>query len=314
MFFVISGFLITSILYKTKEPFWASYKKFIGRRTLRIFPLYYAVVLVLYILYHPAVHQYLFYFLTYTYNFAWVKYQIPANSASHFWSLSVEEQFYLFWPFIVLLLRKNENILITIIALLVIGCFVQMTYSVVDWLNPYNLTGLLPRAGSLGVGALGAILLITNKLPNKLLENKLAEYALFMLLIICLITESAYKYPFLAICSIMFVLKAVTGNFKINVVNNFLKHKTIIYIGSISYGIYIFHFPLGEYLTQYVFNPYLWNKIQFSKLGKLSALQYNSWLIKLPLYTFISIVLAHFSFKYFEQPILTLKDKFFKYS
>ena len=306
--------MITTILYKAKEPFWVSYKKFIGRRTLRIFPLYYAVVLILFLLNHNVVTQYIFNFLTYTYNYAWVKYQIPDNSASHFWSLSVEEQFYLFWPFIVLLLRKNANILIAVISILIVGCFAQMTFSLLDVLNPYNITGLVPRAGSLCMGALGAILLIEKKLPIKLLENKLIEFAVMLLLVLCLITENSFKYSLLALCSITLVLKAVTTNFKINVINNFLLNKYIIYIGSISYGIYIIHFPLGEYITRHIFNPYIWEKINFSKLGKLSFLQYNSWLLKFPVYTLISVALAHLSFKYFEQPILTLKDKFFKYS
>jgi peptidoglycan/LPS O-acetylase OafA/YrhL len=311
LFFTISGFLITSILINSKEPFFKSYKKFLGRRTLRIFPLYYVAILVLYLAQHPFVQQYLFYFLSYTYNYARVKYSIPSNSASHYWSLGVEEQFYLFWPIVVLLLRKHLKLLIAIIVVLVVACFLQMVFNMVHCINPYNTYGLIPRAGSLGIGALGAVLTYINKLPHKLLSNKLAEYILLVVLATCLITHSNLKYPILAICSTILVLKASTNNYKIQWLNQFLFNKKIGYIGSISYGIYVVHFPLAQYVTEYVFNPFFWNKIHFASLGKWAVLQYHSWLIKLPLYSFLSIVLAHYSFTYFEQPILKLKDKYF---
>src|SRR6266568_1679125 len=104
LFFVISGFLITSILFNSRQndTFFNSYKKFIGRRTLRIFPIYYLTILILFLINLEVVRQYLFYFLTYTYNYAWIYYKIPLNPVRPFWSLCVEEQFYLFWPIIVL--------------------------------------------------------------------------------------------------------------------------------------------------------------------------------------------------------------------
>ncbi len=109
LFFVISGFLITTILLKTEEPFGIAYKKFIGRRTLRIFPIYYLTIFILFIIGNKYVHEYLIYCLTYTYNYIYFK--VPVNSISHFWSLGVEEQFYLFWPFLILSLRNNLKLL-----------------------------------------------------------------------------------------------------------------------------------------------------------------------------------------------------------
>ncbi|MCX6210198.1 MAG: acyltransferase [Bacteroidetes bacterium] len=286
LFFTISGFLITGILINTKEPFGTAYKKFLGRRTLRIFPLYYAVVAILYLLHHPFVQQYIFNFLTYTYNYAWVKYQIRANSASHFWSLSVEEQFYLFWPILMLLFRANKMALqILFIAILII-CGLQFSLHIFPSIEPYNVSGLFPRAYSLVMGAVGAFLIQQNKVPIKLLENKITEISVFVILILTLLlsNDSAFQFIICPICSLFII-----------------------------YGVYIFHFPLGAYLTEYCFDP-LWNKINFAAMGKLAALKYNSWIIKLPIYTLLSIVLAHFSFNYFEKPILKLKDKLFKYS
>ena len=110
-FFVISGFLITSILLKTKGSFKTMYINFLARRSLRIFPLYYFAILIFVIIGHPVVLENIGYLLTYTFNY---RYPLitQANPLGHFWSLSVEEQYYLFWPIIVLALRHHIKILV----------------------------------------------------------------------------------------------------------------------------------------------------------------------------------------------------------
>jgi peptidoglycan/LPS O-acetylase OafA/YrhL len=174
--------------------------------------------------------------------------------------------------------------------------------------------GLIPQANALGVGALGAIYFSKNKIPAKLLSNKRIEYVALFLLIFFLFTNFQFKYIACPIISLFLILKTAHNGFSISWFNNFLNNKHIIYIGSISYGIYVFHLPLGHYFTEYIFNPYFWEKINWNSLGVFKKLQWHSWVIKLPLFSFLSILLAHFSFKYFEKPILSLKDKWFKYT
>ena len=71
LFFVISGFLVTTVLLKSNErSFKENYKRFIGRRTLRIFPIYYLTILLLWIFGLTIVRQNLPYLLTYTFNYA----------------------------------------------------------------------------------------------------------------------------------------------------------------------------------------------------------------------------------------------------
>ncbi len=313
LFFVISGFLITSILLKSKESFLISYKKFIGRRTLRIFPVYYLTILILFIVGYEYVHRYLIYVLTYTYNYAWVYYHIPTNAINHFWSLCVEEQFYLFWPFVILGLRNNLQILKIIVLGLVLVCSLQLWFNIFPSVTPYNIVGLFPRANSLGIGALGAILYKENKIPVKILEHKWLEVLTIAILVFFLATSFNLKYVVCPILSLFLILKTTHHGFSLTFLNNFLKNKWVVYIGSISYGLYVFHWPLEFYMDKYVFDPLLWDRINFAALGVFEKIRYHSYLIKLPLYSFIAIIMAHLSHKYFEKPILSLKDKYFKY-
>lgn len=101
LFFVLSGFLITSILLSDiSVTFGKAYKKFIIRRALRIFPVYYLIILFFLAISAQGIKEDWPYLLTYTYNFHvsgltdW-----EHHLYSPYWSLSVEEQFYLFFPF-----------------------------------------------------------------------------------------------------------------------------------------------------------------------------------------------------------------------
>jgi hypothetical protein len=313
LFFVISGFLITNILLRSSESFGKTYKNFIGRRTLRIFPIYYLTIIVLFIIGNEYVSRYLFYCITYTYNYAWVYFNIPTNLISHFWSLCVEEQFYLFWPFIIIGLRKNLIFLSFVVIGLVLICSIQIYFSIFPIITPYNFVGIIPQANSLGIGALGALLYKENKIPSSVLENKWIEYIALIFLFLLLLSNNNLKYVICPIISIFLVLKTTHQGYSLKPLNNFLNNKKVIYLGSISYGIYLYHLPLGHYITEYFFNPFIYNQINWSSSSMLIKLQWHTWLFKLPTYSLISIVVAHFSYQYFEKPILSLKDKWFKY-
>jgi peptidoglycan/LPS O-acetylase OafA/YrhL len=312
LFFVISGFLITSILFKSKEKsFGRAYKNFIGRRTLRIFPIYYATIIILWILNLDIVRDKFVWLITYTYNYAWVLYEIPHTPINHFWSLCVEEQFYLFWPFIVLSLRNYPKILITFILFIITFGFMQSIFNVIPEISKYNGVNILTRMSSLGFGALGAVYSINYKLSEKFFKNKFIEIAILILLIISLVFSYKFKHVSLALISLYLVLKAAKFEFSIEFINKFLTNKKIVYIGTISYGIYVFHLPIAHYFTIYIFDP-IWSNIDFSIFGSFEKIRWHSWIIKLPLYTVLSILFASISFRYFEKPILKMKDKYFK--
>ena len=115
-FFVISGFLITEILVKNRysvelktTTYGKALKLFYIRRSLRIFPLYFAVIGVLLYFNIGVIRPKAIYYLTYTTNF-WSFNNQEWVSFGHLWSLCVEEQFYLVWPFIILFTPKHFSL------------------------------------------------------------------------------------------------------------------------------------------------------------------------------------------------------------
>lgn len=310
LFFVISGFLITGILLRTKGSFKKSYGNFLGRRTLRIFPLYYFVLFILYLIGQPVVQKEIGYLATYTFNYRYPFIDV-VNPVDHFWSLGVEEQFYLFWPVLVLGLRSHLRTLQALILVMITFAFLQISYNIIPALGPYNYVGLPTRMGSLGLGAVGAVLYLKpSQLVIYILENPLLEKLMLVLLPIALI----FFIPFLmGVISLFFVMKAAHDSFHISYISRFLSHPMTLYIGRISYGLYVYHIIINYYATPYLFDP-LWHQIPFQDWGSWSVLQYHSWVIKLPLYSVITIGVAELSYRYFEKPLLGLKDRFFKRS
>lgn len=313
LFFVISGFLITQILLSQQGAFFTSYKKFLGRRVLRIFPLYYLMLLGLIVLGHGPVKQHWIYFATFTYNYAQVSAQIPVNAMSHFWSLAVEEQFYFFWPILVLLLKSRPKWLFLVILLIAVLCSFQLFFEWIPVVNKYNRVGLFPQANSLSLGAIGAYLFMNNLLSERIFQSRVLEYLALMSLLMLLCFGGDLTFIFCPVISLYFVLKCCVGGFRIPVIDGFLSRDKIVYWGSISYGIYVFHFPLAYYANVYFFNPYFWNLIDFDALGSLSGLKSHPWIVRFPLYSVLSVLVAHYSYQCFEKPILGLKDRYFKY-
>ena len=115
LFFVLSGYLISNILMEqqTKAQFFRSFKNFVIRRALRIFPIYFLVLAGLLILKRASItintdfYEHPWYYWGYMYNH-WLEQQANwADTLSPYWSLSVEEQFYVLWPFCILLISSR---------------------------------------------------------------------------------------------------------------------------------------------------------------------------------------------------------------
>ena len=308
LFFVISGYLITSILFRSSGNFSVAYKTFLGRRTLRIFPVYYAALGVMYVANVGTTRDNIAYLLTYTWNYA--KGSWHGSEIHYVWSLCVEEQFYLFWPFVVLCLRGRHRLMLASTLFIISVGYAQLMANIFPALAPYNYTGLINRMGSLGIGAFGAIAVCSIRLPRWVSHNLLTEVVVIGILAWTLVTTEKLRFPLMGICSLILVLKATEGRFLIPGLDYLLRHRFTQHVGRVSYGIYVFHIPVAVLLGRYMVEP-LWQSIPFDEFGPLNVVRWHSWLIKLPLYSLVTLLLATYSFRWFERPILAKKDVWF---
>jgi peptidoglycan/LPS O-acetylase OafA/YrhL len=334
LFFVLSGFLITNILLKMKTQFAAAdfFKKFYGRRFLRIFPLYYLYLLIMLIVttillnvdyrvtYMERFKEHLPYALTYIYNFfnASPAYNGESWLIGHLWSLSVEEQFYLVWPLLIFITPEKhlKKLFLGAIAagfLFRLGLTVLYKYTDVTFLyhDMSVVTYVLPFS-QIDAFAMGAFITCF-EIP----KAKWQFYALLILLPIIGFATTHYStgdwgastafgfqyplnkdlkqvwgYSYLDYTCVLLIYLVVREKLFVK----FLDNKFLSYLGKISYGLYVYHFGI------------VWFVRRIRDFGIPEPLAK-------PLTLVISAVLvlavASLSYRYFEKPILDLKDKWF---
>lgn len=269
LFFVLSGFLITGILIRSRNlaessdaSMFATIKNFYIRRSLRIFPLYYFVVGVAVLFAVRPVFDYLPYLLSYTLNLKFAQQGYFINHFAHFWSLSVEEQFYLMWPWIVLFVPRSR-LLLAAIVMIGLGPAYRI-FLVLSWtFTDSEISGLasyvftLAAFDTLGMGALLAIL-VHSDLPKKRLETLVNRAGLLgvtgivLVVGIGLLIESWAKFilfdVLLGLAYAWLVFRAGQGFG--GGWGRFLNLKPLRYVGRISYGVYVYH-PLIRPLLAY---------------------------------------------------------------
>ncbi len=300
IFFVISGFLITQILFNSKEKIdtqqtslGAALKRFYIRRTLRIFPVYYLILLLCYCFDYPSVAASLPWNLTYTSNFYHLQINDWTGSTSHFWSLAIEEQFYMLWAPIILFFNKKQ-VYSFIWSLIIIGIgsrFYLNTFQTLPYIA--NIVFTPCSLDTLGIGALfGYYWRYEPLLAKHFLNHK--YFFIIAVLLFGAITGLGYcniNYWYILgyrtsislVCLFLIGWSAEgwQGNWK-----RFFEHRFLIYLGKISYGFYLIH-------------PFV---------PKICSFASNS--THLMLYFIVTVALASLSFFCFEQPINALKDRF----
>lgn len=302
MFFVLSGFLITYLMLLEREKFgFVKKKEFYIRRALRIWPLYYLYLVVcLAIAYfldgsNPFTNTTAWYvFFLANVPFIW---QFTLSNLDHFWSIGVEEQFYLFWPwFFKTPIRKL--MLVTIIIIIVLSVVRVALWYFMPFSVP-ALFSVVNRFDCMLFGALGAMFYVEkNQTFLKLIDNRMTQ-AVALLVLLSLVLN---VFWFLNSIMEVFVVEAMTlviiiGQINIrNRIVNF-NNNVMDYLGKLSYGIYVIH-VLVLHLTLSFFN---WKKI-------------DNQIIAIALVYFIvvsfTIALAHLSYNYYEKPFLKLKSHF----
>lgn len=257
-FFVLSGFLITEILYNQKtdielgnKTVLQSLKKFYVRRTLRIFPLYYLLIFFLFYINYKNTREIFPYLVTYTSNILEAQTNTYVGDFNHFWSLAVEEQFYIIWPLFILLIPKKHllKFIVTTIILSLISRICYIQFAPEKWMAASYLTNNVMFA--LGFGALLAYI----KNTKQELFNKISDSIWLTPLMVVVYFISLYKIAhksqiptisfffdeiIFCLLSVTIIARAVGNGYKY-VAKFILENKNFSHLGQISYGLYIFH-------------------------------------------------------------------------
>lgn len=267
LFFVLSGFLITGILLDSVNDR-KYYKVFYARRALRIFPPYYlALFAALFVTLMFGIDWNLdqISFFTYTNNIALlfnpdVARIAPLITFGAYWSLAVEEQFYLIWPFVIRLTASGKRIYVLIGGAILAAFGVRLVCWYFDsMLGAYNL--MFARMDTLAVGALLAVLIrrthVLEKslaIPYSILAVSVSAWLLIGYYNQTLFTE---KWPMLTVG--LSVVAAGSGAFvwlalrDESLVSRACSIAPLRTLGKYSYGLYIYHQLFQNVLYEYLY-------------------------------------------------------------
>lgn len=303
VFFVLSGFLITGILIREKDkPEQGSFKKYLQftiRRSIRIFPLYYLVLLIgsfsgiywfseisqwWHVLYATNIYMFI--------HGDWTGYTV------HFWSLDVEEQFYLLWP-IAIFITPKKHLLTVIVGTVLMGplSLLLRPFLGINGISAYVLP--FTHMDALGMGALLAWFVSRHGIKSMLPSGMIALNLFFSL-----ITYFAYEFYkthnnveaihylnrvsviTLTCLTIYYIMCNQEG-----MLSRALELKPLKYIGTISYGIYLIH----------KLTPEIFVGTEFTPVATHSNLNMFVWVL-------VTIILSAISWHLLERPILAKKD------
>ncbi|MCC3154215.1 acyltransferase [Hymenobacter sp. BT770] len=261
LFFVLSGYLVSGIIWKYEAyvgasgPWWHRVGTFYLRRALRILPSYYLVLAGCALLPLAMVREYPGWYVLPGANFLVYRFGGWGDGVGHFWTIAVEIQFYLFWPLLLGILGRRLK---PLLALAVLGWVFRVLWSL--WVNPNMVHMLLPA--NLDLFALGAVLQVAQH------QSWLARLARGRYVLLAWLSWAALHRwlppgpwaqfwavsqgkwlaiaDFLTICWLLCVPAA--GR------RLGLSHAATQWVGQRSYGIYLYHLPLLVFWQRLVYH------------------------------------------------------------
>jgi peptidoglycan/LPS O-acetylase OafA/YrhL len=333
-FFVLSGFLITGILLDMKKslPPKEYFSKFYGRRFLRIFPLYYFYLLLMVgltiwlisVAYRPNYMKIfldqVWYAVLYVYDFFFGTNAFRHSYfLDHFWSLSVEEQFYIFWPLLILLVPE-KSLKKLFLGFIVLGPVFRIAFYFIHrsgafrfLADPVSLAVYPLPFSHIDAFAFGAYI-SRYSIPK-------AKGQFFLLLgILPLIgyasqyiatgkigAISAFGYPLLLPRAYQFIWAYSLLNYFFAVIIyavvkhgmfvRFLDWKVMRYLGKISYGLYVYHYPV------------IWFSARIRDVFVIDEPVAKLWTALIAI--LVTVGIASASYYLLEKPLLNLKERFF---
>jgi len=319
-FFVLSSYLITRILIDAKRkaigkgmPVWKVAVAFLTRRTLRIFPACYLYLLILWLfpLEGYDLRQHPGYYFGYIYN-VWIFITSSWGPyAVHLWTLAVEEQFYIIWPWIILFIPTKHLFKVFLLMAVSAVAFRIIFITVYPYQPVFPMLVLMPSCiDSFAAGALLAYLHYTGRENNQWL--KWASFIAIPVWILLILTN--HHRSFIGLDRVFISLFAVTV---IDIANRgytgiaklFLENRVVQYLSKISYGIYLYHLIATLFfwkLFEIAQHALIGSGYDLSSAGKIFASPYISFWI----YFILAIGCATISWYCVEQPFNNLKKLF----
>jgi peptidoglycan/LPS O-acetylase OafA/YrhL len=310
LFFVLSGFLITGILLRARQAAlergvsrWIVWRAFYVRRALRILPLAYLVLAVAWLAGSPSIREHPWMYALYTSNLhvGWHGFTDP--SLDHFWSLAIEEQFYLFWPIVILATprRWTATAMFATVALSMmaradilshpgdIPAFVPAMVMTSSRLDALAMGGLLawhrmkwPRWTGLTIGGLLiggiAVRIVASLMPDSIIMLPLPETANVLL------------------CGalVLWAAQGIGG-----ALGRALGARPLVAIGTISYGIYVYHMVIAGLAP-----------IVAARFGVSVPYPYQFGWPRFAWMVATTIPIAALSWRWFERPLNDLKARY----
>jgi len=306
LFFVLSGFLITMILLRCKELLeeggqgvWYTLRQFYTRRFLRIFPAFYLALGLAWALDVRAVRNALAWHASYLSNVYFALCGKWDSATSHLWSLSVEEQFYLFFPLVILLVPR-KYLLKTLAGMALVGPLFRLAGALggSNLLYPFILPfGCLD---TLGAGALLALSFETGaghrlaRAGSTVGGPLLTTVVVFDYVGLASVFVSVMLDVAVALVSLWLIVRAAEGFG--GLAGRVLEWRPVVYVGTISYGIYLYHLFVRAVLPR----AYVEALPEWGGLGPFV------------IWTACSVAFAAMSWEFFERPLNGLK-RFFPY-
>jgi peptidoglycan/LPS O-acetylase OafA/YrhL len=308
IFFVLSGFLITEILIKSRQAAngqifskWRRLGVFYSKRALRIFPAYFLIIILFFYLKYPPLGKDWIYLYTYTTNFLIYLKAKWIYPLSPMWTLAVEEQFYIVWPFFIFFLKGKWLAGVIWISVALSFLFI-IFYS---GTSPFFFVLPFACMSNLSMGAWLAYL----KLKKQGLYFLYSRYSLpvlaatsifFCLLFVPLKFNFITQHLLILIIAFSLILYSLTS--KNILFNKLFSNPVTSYLGKISYGLYLYHHPI----------PWLVRNLNGSetdfvlKVPKILPSFSNGYFIMLENFIILLLV-ASLSWFILENPINSLK-------
>ena len=310
IFFVLSGFLITKILleeYHSSKTI--NLLNFYYRRALRLFPALFLVLSIAFIYVLIAdnsaerdkVIRGIFSTIFYYSNWVNAYEAAPLGFLTHTWSLALEEQFYIFWPILLLLILSFDYLKANfskIVLLLIFLSWSAKSYFAYNSQFLRAFAGTDARSDALLIGCLLAYWQKERSLLITYLSKSVFVYLAAIIIVTMLVFaphDSLYMYfggyTFFAFLTAI-LLNGLSLNY-IPLLSHVSNHSVLRYLGKISYGLYLWHLPMHSFCAYLLDHRFLLAR-NFMAIG-------------------LSLFIAHLSFKFVELPITVLRKKLNKY-